>query len=204
MTETVENQPDFITIKSKSGEPFKDINARASIDIAPFLHPNLQKIKPGKHIDEISLLEYAILMGSDRFEELLRSSSQGQKNECLFVAIATGKSQIVKRLLTAGANPKFIHCGVSPILAAVHTQVYDTVRVLVPHVDVNVKSDRGWTPLSTAASLNNQNIVELLLTHGADPCLKTHKALPYEYAPLGSNTRNLLYRYYNDTWCTIL
>jgi len=47
---------------------------------------------------------------------------------------------------------------------------FDTARVLLKHnADVNAKNNEGKTALDYATNNNHQELVELLLAHGAFP-----------------------------------
>uniref|UniRef100_A0A452HET8 Uncharacterized protein n=1 Tax=Gopherus agassizii TaxID=38772 RepID=A0A452HET8_9SAUR len=54
---------------------------------------------------------------------------------------------------------------------AVRNHSIDTVRQLLKEgADVNSKVEGGWTPLHSAVQADEEEIVDLLLEKGADPC----------------------------------
>jgi len=91
-------------------------------------------------------------------------------------AIATGKRDMVKLLLDAGANvPAVIYSGSdrSPLFLAVINNQTEIVRLLVdnsssPAAFVSLASTNGVTPLMVAISKGYRDIIEVLLDAGAN------------------------------------
>jgi uncharacterized protein len=92
------------------------------------------------------------------------------------LAGANGHTEIVRLALKAGADVKRLNrYGGTALIPACHHGHVDTVRVLVTSgIDLNHVNRLGWTALLEAVILGDgsaryQQIVELLLRHGADP-----------------------------------
>ena len=81
-----------------------------------------------------------------------------------------GLTAAVQSLLRIGTDPSQLD-GLSetPLHKAVREGHLETVRALLDSCDVNAESNIGMTPLQWACVTGNRDIVELLLSHGADP-----------------------------------
>jgi ankyrin repeat protein len=94
-------------------------------------------------------------------------------------AAKAGRLDIVRYLLTKGANPKFTGYGrLTPLHWAAssakdNTQVLDFLVGL--GVDVNTPSESGQTPLHWVAIWGSEASAKWLLAHGADKNAKDHK-----------------------------
>ncbi|XP_053461707.1 2-5A-dependent ribonuclease isoform X2 [Nycticebus coucang] len=66
-------------------------------------------------------------------------------------------------------------------------------QLLERGADVNFQEEEGgWTPLHNAVQINREDIVDLLLGHGADPCLrKNNGATPFIIAAIVGNVKLL-------------
>lgn len=90
---------------------------------------------------------------------------------------ATGNNRALKMLLSANARADiYNYYGGTALIPAAEKGHIATVRLLLEEssVDVNHVNNLGWTALMEAVLLSNggpdhQIIVELLLSHGADP-----------------------------------
>ena len=90
------------------------------------------------------------------------------------------QSALVKQLLAAGANPRFIaNPSTSLQQCSIHYAAAfgraDTLRVLLDHDNTltGVVTLRGWSPLHYAAHKKHLDAVRVLLQYLADPLLKT-------------------------------
>lgn len=88
--------------------------------------------------------------------------TSGHDNHSLIKAVKEGDIKLVQQLLDKGA-------------------------------DVNFQDeDGGWTPLLNAVEISEEDIVDLLLRHGADPCLrKNNGATPFIVAGIVGNVKLL-------------
>tara|TARA_R110001592_G_scaffold66181_6_gene203022 strand:+ start:166 stop:684 length:519 start_codon:yes stop_codon:yes gene_type:complete len=81
-----------------------------------------------------------------------------------------GLTEAIHSLLRIGTDPSQLDdlCE-TPLHKAVREGHIDTVIALLDTCDVNAESNIGMTPLQWACVTGNREIVELLLTYGADP-----------------------------------
>jgi len=100
----------------------------------------------------------------------------------LYLACERGETEIVKLLLSHGANPNIATVGpyaLYPLQAACNGLHYDTVKLLLDyHADVNVRDESGETalhcavwkhrPIAYTDSEKSRDLVQLLLDAGAD------------------------------------
>lgn len=80
------------------------------------------------------------------------------------------------------------------LIKAVKDEDIERVRQLLDMgADVNFQDeDGGWTPLHNAVNISREDIVDLLLRHGADPCLrKNNGATPFIVAGIMGNVELL-------------
>ncbi|MEA2195809.1 MAG: uncharacterized protein QOG42_2523 [Solirubrobacteraceae bacterium] len=91
-------------------------------------------------------------------------------------AARTGRTEALRALIRAGANPEGRDHGPNgwtPLLHAIHKGELGSVRALVAAgADVNGANRRGITPLMLACSQGEEEIVDELLADGADPYLR--------------------------------
>ena len=81
-----------------------------------------------------------------------------------------GLTDAIHSLLRIGTDPTQLDdLSETPLHKAVREGHTDTVRALMESGDVNAESNIGMTPLHWACVTGNREIVELLLSHGADP-----------------------------------
>lgn len=94
----------------------------------------------------------------------------------LTLAVRAGDVAQTRALLAAGADPNG-PVGINewpPLLHAVHKNQLGTASLLLERgADVNGGAPDGMTPLMMAAGYGNDDMVQLLLAHHADPHLKT-------------------------------
>ena len=87
----------------------------------------------------------------------------------LHIACERGYTNMVKKLLEAGANTNEDKKGLSPLIHAVNRGHPDCVEVLLSSgADPNVVDVRGNSALYTAIQNSNVNLANILLKHGAD------------------------------------
>lgn len=84
----------------------------------------------------------------------------------------------IRKLLELGAEVNYRdHAGFPSLIAALSTDRgdrYEIVELLLSFgADIQDRGINGYTPLHYAASLDDPNAVELLLSHGADPNART-------------------------------
>lgn len=98
----------------------------------------------------------------DRLTPSGRGGTSGDNNHLLIKAVQEENMELVKQLLEGGA-------------------------------DVNFQGEEGgWSPLHNAVQMGNEDIVDLLLRSGADPCLrKRNGATPFIVAAIVGNVRLL-------------
>ncbi len=96
------------------------------------------------------------------------SSFAGDKISGLFVASHTGRSDIVKLLVDAGADLNQTWHGVTPLFQASQNGHTEVVQVLVKAgADLN-QTWNGATPLSQASQNGHAKVVQVLVDAGAD------------------------------------
>ncbi|KAL8992333.1 MAG: hypothetical protein Q9169_007180 [Polycauliona sp. 2 TL-2023] len=100
----------------------------------------------------------------------------------LVLAIAYGCSLVIKRLLQLDADVN--HCCREKWTALHHMGCIDTVRdLLEAGADVTMTDDYGSTPLHSATIVRHQEVMELLIEHGA--------SLDFRVASLAADMGNL-------------
>ncbi len=95
----------------------------------------------------------------------------------LLQASRTGATPVVQALLRAGADPKVTHPeGETPLMAASYAGSLGSVKLLLEaNADVNATDTyQKQTALMWAATEGHTEIVEALITAGADPNIKAH------------------------------
>jgi ankyrin repeat protein len=88
----------------------------------------------------------------------------------LYVAARKGYPEIVKLLLERGADVNKNTHGITPLYIAVSKDRVDIVRILVEQggADVNSTDSSGMSVLDIACRDGNADMVDFLITHGAD------------------------------------
>lgn len=94
----------------------------------------------------------------------------------LFIAVLRGEPETVEFLLSEKADPNIATLeGLVPLSQAAKSSRYDIARSLLEQsrvpIDVNRADLQNQTPLHFAVPSGHRKLVELLLTHGADPTL---------------------------------
>ncbi len=95
---------------------------------------------------------------------------------CLTYAIYHGPASLVSMMLELGADPNVDDGdGFSPLIAALtggsaQADVAEVVEALIAHgADVDRRGVNGYAPLHIAAERGDLAMVDLLISHGADP-----------------------------------
>jgi ankyrin repeat protein len=84
-----------------------------------------------------------------------------------------GLTEAVQSLLRIGTDPSQLDdLSETALHKAVREGHRETVEALLETCDVNAESNIGMTPLHWACVTGNQEIAELLLSHGADPNMR--------------------------------
>ncbi|KAK3104573.1 hypothetical protein FSP39_005194 [Pinctada imbricata] len=110
----------------------------------------------------------------------------------LFIAAENGFSEMVKCLLSHGANPKIPRKtdNASPLLISAERGRLDVVKILLNWVnheeDVNSVNHQNCTPLLMATLNNHTKVCEVLLENNADINISNHKG----YHPIHVASRN--------------
>lgn len=111
--------------------------------------------------------EFAMKRGHTKIAELL--ISKGADISPLHFALYVKDKAKAKSLIEGGADVnKRTPYGTSPLHRAVKANFVDIARLLIDHgADVNAKDNWDWTPLHSAAD-GDMDMVELLITEGAN------------------------------------
>jgi len=127
--------------------------------------------------NNIKALQLLIELGADvDFYEEANISGVIDQTAFLYAG-AHGMNEALTHLINAGAKPDiYNYYGGTALIPAAEKGHIDTVRLLLEksNIDVNHVNYLGWTALMETVVLgdggiNHQQIVELLLAHGADP-----------------------------------
>ncbi len=92
------------------------------------------------------------------------------------IIVAAGDSESARLFIDAGYDPDMKDARGNPLLTiAVRSQFPEIVGILLEAgADVNrLSGDRGYSPLMDAAQKGDLAIVEILLSHGADPNIRS-------------------------------
>lgn len=127
--------------------------------------------------NNIKALQLLIELGADvDYYEGERTNRVIDQTAFLYAG-AHGMNEALTHLINAGARPDiYNYYGGTALIPAAEKGHVDTVRLLLEksNIDVNHVNNLGWTALMEAVILGDggiehQQIVELLLSHGADP-----------------------------------
>ena len=118
----------------------------------------------------------ALMLGSFAIQQLLRqagASEIGINDVALVEAVRQEDVAKVDELLQAGANINY-QDGAALVAAASQGNIEIIDRLIQSGADVNLGWRTGFTPIANAAYKGYLNVVERLLTLGADPFQRTH------------------------------
>ncbi|MGP1381980.1 MAG: ankyrin repeat domain-containing protein [Thainema sp.] len=118
----------------------------------------------------------ALMMGTWAVQQLLRqagASEEGLNDVALVEAASHGNLAKVEELLQAGANLNYSD-GSALVAAAGCGNVAVVDRLIQAGADVNLGWRTGFTPIAEAAYRGDLDIVERLLSAGANPFQRTH------------------------------
>ncbi len=129
--------------------------------------------------NNIKALRLLIELGADVDYYKERKSFEVIDQTAFLYAGAHGMNESLTHLIDAGARPKiYNYYGGTALIPAAEKGHVATVKLLLEKskIDVNHVNNLGWTALMEAVILadggiNHQQIVELLLAHGADPVI---------------------------------
>lgn len=107
-------------------------------------------------------------LGKDKFMNPLLNE-ESDLSRPLFVAAEFGRTNMLSKLISHGADPNMTHMGQTPLHIAVRNKQFRTVVALLKaQSDPNAKYN-SRTPLHYAVEMNDLTFVNVLLKHNADP-----------------------------------
>ena len=152
-------------------------------------HRTLDEQASGLHVASFFNME-ALLQSllSHGYAAIDEQDSSGRT--ALYVAVDTGRIEIARSLLSAGANPNIqalqvlspMHESRGPKIAAFHVAVKNNdaemARLLLDHgADINATSSTGRTPLIDAVGFGYFDMIRLLVSRGADVHVRDNNGL---------------------------
>lgn len=133
---------------------------------------------------ELDLFDLSALGGAAQISHLLATDQKevheysGDGFTALHLACYFGQADVAQLLLDNGAEIDKVAMNGSdlrPLQSAVANCHLDVVKVLLKFgPDINVQMIGGFTPLMSATALGDEEMVELLTSHGADQSLKAN------------------------------
>lgn len=137
---------------------------------SPGEHGAQDQLYQGVIRNDIVLVTSAIAAGA----ELDYPYEDYNQHTALWIACAKGHADIVKILLSEGANPNLVsYDNTSPLIVAIQDSPnsYDMVQALLDHGANPDPVYKGYfhTTLTDAAIIDNPEIVKLLIDRGASP-----------------------------------
>lgn len=101
----------------------------------------------------------------------------------LLIAVARGRSDVVKALLDSGVDVNAIDgAGQTALHYAARLKTLPMMRVLISKgANVNARDDDGWTPLTSTTSFQDAELSRVLLDAGGDPDITAHNGLSELY-----------------------
>ena len=135
---------------------------------------------------------------NNRFQyvEIIESSETEQLSKNLLQAATDGEDEVVKSLVTRGANVNFRgNRGITSLIAATENKHRSIVEYLLYHrARVNVRrTDNGYSSLMIACQNNDLEMVKLLLRFGADVDLRCDSGFTsFDFAMNNNNIEILM------------
>jgi len=129
-----------------------------------------------------SALHYALIQGNTKLAHLLiqKGSNINREDETgttpLQLALKRNNIEILKLMYDYGSlNERNGVTGETPVFDAIRFSTFEVVKLLVVDmgVSLNVISDSSETPLMLAVRVGEDEVVDLLVSHGAKADLKT-------------------------------
>lgn len=147
---------------------------------------------------DLDLFDLSALGGAGQISHILATDEKvvhefsGDGFTALHLACYFGHADVVKLLLENGADIDKVAMNGSDLRAlqsAVVNCHMDVVKVLLEfNPDINVQMLGGFTPLMSAIALGDEEIVALLIDHGADQALKADDGrVAADFAKLSGN-----------------
>lgn len=114
-----------------------------------------------------------VFLNHDRTKQMVNVQSKN-KTSALTVAIQHGQKEIIRFLFDQGALPGMSPDGYSTLHCALHFGDLEIINELLNHKIsvaplINVISEEGGTPLMLACELDSPDLVQRMITLGADP-----------------------------------
>lgn len=132
---------------------------------------------------ELDIYDLAALGGAGQISLLIATNNKivhefsGDGFTALHVASYFGQADVVKLLLENGADIDKVAMNGSDLtalqsaVASCHVNVVKVLLLFKP--DINTCMLGGFTPLMAASAMGDEEIIDLLITHGADQELKS-------------------------------
>jgi uncharacterized protein len=170
LREKMERDPSLALSKTEQGISALQLAAyyrnKEAIDIIRTYHTGLDIFEAAAIGDQDLVLRLA---GADSIK-LNAYSNDGFT--VLGLAAYFGHTELVKSLLTAGADPNIASNNpfkVTPLHSACAISNYDAAEALIKHgADVNAKQMQGVTALHSACHTGQTRLAQLLIDNGAD------------------------------------
>ena len=188
--ETLENDPSLAAARSNDG--LSAILFTLYIG-KPELAEILLAFEP-----ELDIFDLSALGGAAQISHILATNDKavheysGDGFSALHLACYFGHADVAQLLLENGAEiDKTAMNGsdLRPLQSAVASCHLDVVKVLLKFdPDINIKMLGGFTPLMSATALGDEEMIELLISHGADQSLKANDGrMAADFAKLSGN-----------------
>jgi hypothetical protein len=151
-------------------DQLEKINPDSTLD---FLNENQEFIN--ETTDEgLSVLEYLLKKGLSNLAceviQLETFDPNLSDHNFLQTSLALGYTHVAVYLLKKGVNPNYCLEGrSSALLTCLESEFFNTAEVMMKHgTEVDIRSDKGWTPLIWASIKGRTKAVKFLLDQGAN------------------------------------
>ncbi len=170
-----------VVLFARAGEWWEAPNWRpTSSDVEVFVQddPDVHQFLEACRQGRVDIVEYWVNQEGFRPNDEFISRLAGDKVSGLFVASHTGRNDIVKLLVDAGADLNQTWNGATPLFQASQNGHTEVVQVLVKAgADLN-QTWNGATPLFQATQNGHAKVVQVLVDAGADLNQTWHGATP--------------------------